>query len=199
LIAFLAAVFFLLITPGPGVLSAAGVGAAFGFTAGARYILGLFIGTNLVALAVMTGLATLIFANPAIRTILSLLSVSYLIYLAYKIATAGGTVAIKAASRAPGIGDGITLQAINPKAYVVNTALFSGFVIWPDMLGAEVLAKFVIVNAIWIPIHFLWLWLGISIRRLDLGERTQNRINYAMAAALLIVVALAMRSVFIAG
>ena len=195
MIAFLAAVFFLMITPGPGVLSVAGVGTAFGFQAGARYIVGLFIGTNMVALAVVTGLAGLILANPAIRTVLAILSASYLIYLAYRIATAGGNIAIKRATRAPGIRDGIALQMINPKAYVVNTTLFSSFVIWPNAMGTEIFAKFIMVNAIWLPIHFLWLWFGISIRRLDLAEATQTKINIAMAVALLIVVGLALRSI----
>ena len=184
-----------MITPGPGVLSVAGVGTAFGFQAGSRYIVGLFIGTNMVALAVVTGLAGLILANPAIRTVLAILSASYLIYLAYRIATAGGNIAIKRATRAPGIRDGIALQMINPKAYVVNTTLFSSFVIWPNAMGTEVFAKFIMVNAIWLPIHFLWLWFGISIRRLDLAEATQTKINIAMAAALLIVVGLALRSI----
>ena len=67
---FLTAVFFLLITPGPGVLSTAGVGAAYGAQAGYRYVLGLCIGTNIVALAVVTGLAGVVLAQPALRTIL---------------------------------------------------------------------------------------------------------------------------------
>jgi len=67
---FVVAVFFLLITPGPGVLSTAGVGASFGKQAGYRYVLGLFIGTNLVALAVVTGLASIVFTVPALRTVL---------------------------------------------------------------------------------------------------------------------------------
>jgi len=64
LLVFLAAVFFLLITPGPGVLSTAGVGASFGKEAAIRYVTGLFIGTNLVALAVVTGVAGLVLALP---------------------------------------------------------------------------------------------------------------------------------------
>ncbi|MEP4336194.1 MAG: LysE family translocator, partial [Roseobacter sp.] len=44
MLTFAAAVFFLIITPGPGVLSAAGVGAAYGMRSGLRYVLGLFIG-----------------------------------------------------------------------------------------------------------------------------------------------------------
>jgi threonine/homoserine/homoserine lactone efflux protein len=63
MLAFILAVFLLLITPGPGVLSTAGVGAAFGFKAGLRYVFGLCIGTNLVALIVVSGLAAIILAT----------------------------------------------------------------------------------------------------------------------------------------
>ena len=57
MLSFVVAIVFLLMTPGPGVLSLAGVGAAFGYAHGARYLVGLFIGTNLVCLGVITGLA----------------------------------------------------------------------------------------------------------------------------------------------
>ena len=60
IIAFGMAVFLLLVTPGPGVLSLASVGAAFGFRVGVGYLSGLFIGNNLVCFAVITGLATVI-------------------------------------------------------------------------------------------------------------------------------------------
>ena len=46
MIEFAIAFFFLIISPGPGVLSTAGVGSAFGYKPGARYVGGLFIGTN---------------------------------------------------------------------------------------------------------------------------------------------------------
>ena len=48
MLAFTVAVFFLLITPGPGVLSVAGVGAAFGPGPGTRYLVGLCVGSNAV-------------------------------------------------------------------------------------------------------------------------------------------------------
>ena len=51
---YAAAVFFLIVTPGPGVLSAAGVGAGFGFRAGLAYLGVLFVGSNMVGLAVDT-------------------------------------------------------------------------------------------------------------------------------------------------
>jgi len=188
---FALAAFFLFVTPGPGVLSAAGVGAAFGFRPGIRYVAGLFVGTNLVALAVVSGLAAALLANPAIRTILLILSSGYLLYLAFRIAFSGSKIAFITQQDPPGFMNGILLQAINPKAYAVNTAFFSGFAFWPDSLLVETLLKFVILNAIWIPIHIAWLAAGVTVRRLDLPPRIQARINIVMALLLVAVVALA--------
>ena len=188
---FALAVFFLIITPGPGVLSLAGVGAAFGFRHGSQYLLGLFIGTNLVSLGVITGLAAVMLADPGVRTVFYVISVGYLFYLAFRIAFAGSKVAFIERAAPPGIKGGILLQAVNPKAYAVNTALFSAFAFLPNSPGVEVAIKLVILNTIWIAIHFLWLWVGITLRRLELPEKTQRAINIAMAFSMLIVVALA--------
>lgn len=191
MIEFAAAVLFLIITPGPGVLSAAGVGSGFGFRPGTNYIGGLFIGTNLVSLAVISGAAALVFSVPGLREILLYASAAYLFYLALKIAFSGSKIAIIAADRAPGIPGGIALQAINPKAYAVNTTLFSGFAFWPENFAVEVAVKLLIINLIWLPIHFLWLYAGVSLRRLDLKSRTQFIVNLLMAVSMLASVGLA--------
>ena len=196
MLTFAAAVFFLIITPGPGVLSAAGVGAAYGFRAGLRYVAGLCIGQLIVIAAVMTGLATLVLANPVLRTILLVLSTLYLLYLAARIALAGSKIGFIEAQSEPGIVAGILLQPINPKAYAVNTTLFTGFALFPDALWAEFLWKLVILHAIWIPAHVAWVWAGGALKQLDLPEQTQRIINYAMAASMLLVVALALLSSF---
>ncbi len=195
MLTFAAAVFLLIVTPGPGVLSTAGVGAAYGFRFGLRYVAGLFIGTNLVALAVISGLAALVLALPAVRWALMAASLAYLVYLAARIALAGSRVAFIEAVGAPGVGAGIALQAINPKAYAVNTALFSGFAFASGNLTAETTAKLVILNAIWVPIHLGWLYAGTVLHRMNLAPQVQRRVNVAMAAAMLGVVALAMASV----
>ena len=91
------------------------------------------------------------------------------------------------------------LQAINPKAYAVNTSLISGFGFAPENLMFEIVAKVAIMNAIWIPVHLAWLWAGVTLHRLDLPPRTQRAINIAMALAMLGVVALALWSAARAG
>ena len=194
MLTFAAAVFFLIITPGPGVMTTAGFGAAYGFKASLRYLVGLFIGTNLVMLAVMTGLAAVILSVPWLRNVLMFASVAYLLYLAGRIAFAGAKVAFMEAKLPPGVLGGIMLQAINPKAYAVNTSLITGFDYAPDAFLFEMISKALIMNIIWIPIHLAWLWAGVSLHKLNLSDRTQRTINILMALSMLGVVALALWS-----
>ena len=194
MLAFCLAILLLLISPGPGVLSTAGVGAAFGFRAGLRYVVGLFVGTNLVAIAVVSGLATIVLTNVWARNTLLIMSTIYLLYLAARIAFAGSRIAFIVADRQPGIRAGILLQTINPKAYAVNATLFSGFAFMPESLFTETLIKFLIINLIWIPVHLLWLSAGSAAHQLNLRPRTQFLINCGMAVAMLTVVALALVS-----
>ena len=194
MLSFTLAVVFLIITPGPGVLSLAGVGSGFGFKAGMRYMAGLWAGNNLVGLAVVTGLAAIVFSVPYVRNVLLVASACYLLYLAARIALAGSKIAFIESETAPGFFNGLVLQAINPKAYAVNTTLFTGFAFMSENLIAETLIKFALMNAVWIPAHFAWAYAGASLKRLNLPARTQRVINILMALAMLLVVALALLS-----
>ncbi|MEM7564655.1 MAG: LysE family translocator [Pseudomonadota bacterium] len=194
MIAFCLSVLLLLITPGPGVLSTAGVGAAFGFKPGLRYVTGLWIGTNLVALIVISGLAAILLAIDWTRNLLLFGSAAFLCYIALKVAFAGNRIAFIDATEIPGLRAGIILQIINPKAYAVNITWFSGFILLPDSLITETVIKFFIINLIWIPIHLGWLAIGSLVNQLDLKPATHRLINFAMAAAMLFVVGLALWS-----
>jgi threonine/homoserine/homoserine lactone efflux protein len=154
MIAFALAVCLLLVTPGPGVLSLAGVGAAFGWRQGISYLSGLFIGNNLVCIAVISGLATVLLASPSIRMALMIISAAYLGYLAFRIAFSGAKIAFIQSPK-PGLGAGTTIQLINPKAYAVHITLFSGFAFYPNDFFIETAVKLLIANVIWILIHFL--------------------------------------------
>ena len=196
MIAFALAVFLLIITPGPGVLSTAGVGAAFGWNRGLFYIAGLCLGTNLGGLAVISGLAAIILAEPSVRTILLFASAAYLSYLALRIALAGTKIAF-IQSAEPGLLAGLTLALINPKAYAVNTTLFTSFAFYPNNFALETTLKLIILNVVWIPTHFIWLYAGVKLSTLNLSNRAQRLINLFMAGCLLTVVALSIWSLLL--
>ena len=188
MLSFAGSILLMLSTPGPGVLTTAGVGSGFGWAAGLRFLIGLFLGTNLVAILVVSGLVALV--PREVELALLAASCVYFAYLALKIAFAGAKVGFMAAETAPSLWNGITLQFINPKAYAVNTLLFTGWHFWGGGM-AEIIVKFVIINAIWIPVHLVWLGAGVRVRQLDLPARTQRIINICMAAALMGVVIMA--------
>ena len=158
-------------------------------------MLGLWLGTNLVSLAVISGLAAFILADPTIRTILLFASALYLGYLALRIALAGAKIAF-VQMEAPGFRTGVTLQLINPKAYAVNTALFSSFAFYPQSYAVETGIKLVITNLIWVVLHALWLAAGVKVNSLNLQPRTQRVINYLMAGCLFGVVLLSIWSLY---
>ena len=195
MLSFVMAVFLLLITPGPGVLSTAGVGTAYGMRAGISYVTGLFLGSNMVALLVISGLATIMLDIPVMRIALAVLSAGYLSYLAAKIAFSGARIAIINPTKPPAIFAGIMLQLINPKAYAVSTTFFSGFAFYPDSFLTETIIKLLILNAIWIPVHIGWLYAGNRLRSLDITGTAQRRINLVMALCLIGVVGLSLISI----
>ena len=195
MIVFAFAVFFLIITPGPGVLSTAGVGTAYGFKSGIRYVFGLFLGTNLVALLVISGLSSIIFSYPMVRTICLFLSSIFFIYLSLKIMFKGANLNFLKSQSIPGIKHGIILQLINPKAYIVNLSFYSGFAFYPSNFLIEILLKLLISNLIWIPIHLIWLYAGVLFYELPLSKTFKNIVRYFMGISLILVVILSLASV----
>ena len=195
MLSFITVVILMFITPGPGVLSLAGTGAAFGWQQGLKYMGGLWVGHFLVSLAVITGLAAVVLAEPIIRAVLFVLCAGYFGYLALRIAFAKSRVAFIHIA-APGFVTGATLQLINPKAYAVHTTFFSGFLLYPDNFLFEVIIKLLLMNLIWISFHLIWLFAGIKLNELNLAPRIQNQINIAMALCLIMVVLISVWSVF---
>ena len=196
MIEFALAVFFLLITPGPGVLSTAGIGAAYGYRAGFAYVGGLMLGGAFTMVMVISGLAAVVLTVPWLRVFLLSASVIYLIYLAWRIAMAGAHVGFTAATKPLGFSNGFFLQFINPKAYVVATTLFLGFGFLPQFPVWEVVIKLTVFNMIWLPVHLIWLGAGAKLGSLSLSPNTQHVINIAMGLSLVGVVLVALLAGF---
>ena len=182
--------FLMMVTPGPGVLSLAGVGAGFGWKVGMMYLIGLFFGTNGVALFVVLGFKQFLFEIDGVEITFLLLSLSYLSFLSWRIATSDNKTGFKQSLKAPRLYEGIFLQFVNPKAYVVQGHLFVVLSLGMASYSNEIIVKFIIVNSIWIPIHLLWLWLGISLKKWSLAVNKQIWVNRGMGLALFAVVVL---------
>src|SRR5687767_12697658 len=75
-------------SPGPSTVSLTASGAAFGLRRSLPYCAGLIAGTLAVLLAVVAGVTALLLTLPGAAPVLTAASAVYIIYLAYRIASA---------------------------------------------------------------------------------------------------------------
>ncbi len=194
MLAFGMAVFLLMLTPGPAILMIINTGINNGFRRSIQFVIGIIFGANIVALSVILGLASLILNYPILRLILLIFSSAYLIYLALKILRQSFINSANFSNKKLNFSNGIIIQLLNPKNYLVQIALFSGFLIWPSDFILEVIYKILIANLIWIPGHLAWLALGASVKTFKFSKATMNYINFIMALLILSVIFLAILS-----
>ncbi|ALA18695.1 MULTISPECIES: LysE family translocator [unclassified Chelatococcus] len=179
-------------SPGPSTISVTAVGAAFGFRRSLGYAAGLVVGTTAVLLAIALGMATLLGALPGVAPVLAVAAGLYILYLAFKIATApplnrrGGQAGETAA---PSFIGGFLLALANPKAWLAITAVFTGTSVVRSGGWLDAAVKMAVLTAMIVLIHAAWLLAGTFLSRLlrdPLWARLTN-----VALALLLVASLA--------
>lgn len=171
------------ITPGPNNLMLMASGANFGFQRTLPHMLGVALGFMLMLVIVGVGLLGLFEAVPHSYTVLKFVSVAYLIFLAWKIATAAP------AEETASIGSPLTFvqaalfQWVNPKAWVMGMTATS--VYSPQQTLSQVLAVAVVFGVVNLPCVSSWTVLGQQIRRLLTSNFKLRVFNVSMAILLL--------------
>jgi len=171
-------------SPGPSTISATAVGAAFGLRRAFGYVSGLVIGTTVILLAVALGIVAILLSIPQTARVLTALSALYILYLAFKIATAPPLKSEATHASAPAFAGGFMLGIANPKAYLSIGAVFAGS---PSLVGDHALdaaLKIALLGAMVVLIHGFWVLAGASLSRVlrhPLGSRI---VNIGLAASL---------------
>ncbi len=173
-------------SPGPSTVSVTAVGAAFGLRRSLAYLSGLMAGTIAVLLAVAAGVVSVLLAVPQLAPVLLAASAAYILYLAYKIATAP-PLSMRDEAEAPSFGGGVLLAVANPKAYVAIAAVFAASMLGP-VLKIAVLAVMIVL------IHLAWWLAGAAFTRVFHDPVWSRRVNIAFAAALVATTVLAFMS-----
>ncbi len=188
---FLLAALALAGSPGPATLSLTATGAAFGAGRGMAYLAGIVVGMVLVMAAVAAGLVGLVMAVPGVTPVVTVLAAAYFLYLAWRIATAPPLTEDGGGRQAPTFVAGLALSLVNPKGYAAMAALYSGFVLVPDRMGADIAAKMTVLTAIIVAVNVSWLLAGAGLTRFFREPRSNRLINVAFAVLLVASVALA--------
>lgn len=177
-------------SPGPSTISVTAAGAAFGVRRSLRYAGGLIAGTCVVLLAVACGVAVLIAAVPQGAHAFAAVSAAYVLYLAFRIATAPPLQRDGAAVTAPAFAGGFLLAVANPKAYLAITAVFAASTLIRGAPVLDAVLKTALLGGMMVVIHLVWLVAGAWLSRLLHDPVPARVLNLSLAAVLVGVTAL---------
>ena len=189
---FLIAAVALAGSPGPATLSLAAAGAAFGARRALAYLVGLVVGMVAVMAIVASGVVGLLMALPGVAPVVTGLAAVYFIWLAWRIAAAPPLDEEGDGRAATTFVAGLLLSLVNPKGYAAMAALYSGFVLAPDHVAADVGLKLVVLTAVIAAVNVAWLLAGAALTRSFRDPLSNRAINVAFAVALLASVGLAL-------
>jgi threonine/homoserine/homoserine lactone efflux protein len=180
------------VTPGPNNIMLTASGANFGFRCTIPHLLGVAVGFTIMLATIGLGLSEIFERFPAIHQVLRYGGAAYLLYLAYRIATAAPATADSAQTVGHPLGflQAALFQWVNPKGWMMAVGAISTYTtVGGDLLLESVMIA-LIFGAIGLPSAALWAALGAAIGRLLRARSALRAFNIAMA--LLLVASLAL-------
>lgn len=194
LVHFLLAALPLMGSPGPATLSLAGIGASMGVASGRPYLAGIVIGTSAVLVLIATGVTAVLLSVPALVTALTITATLYILYLAYRIATAPVLASDHVKVRAPSFWSGAFLAVANPKAYAAIGAVYSSRTLVQDNLVLDAGTKVLMLVLVIGLVNSAWLLCGSRFSRFLRGSRSGRIANLGFAGLLVLSIAWAFSS-----
>ncbi|WP_108946935.1 LysE family translocator [Shewanella halifaxensis] len=178
-------------TPGPNNILLATSGANFGVKRTVPHLLGIRLGQTLLHIAILLGLGSVFESWPMMHQVLQILSLGYLLYLAFKVITMPVNSEQQLERLRPmTIKESALFQWINPKSWLATITLCTAFTVAGEAYWFTALMGVAVFNIVGLPTSLTWVVLGATIRRkLDTPQR-QQYFNWCMGGLLLITIPL---------
>ncbi|NRB35563.1 MAG: LysE family translocator [Rhodobacteraceae bacterium] len=151
------------ITPGPNNMMLMASGANFGIRRTVPHMLGVALGFVIMALVVGAGLVQVFDAYPVSYTVLKVVSVTYLLWLAWKIATAAGIDGRKTGAKPMTFLQAVAFQWVNPKAWTMAVGAITAYA--PSQTMGSIAAVAVIFGMVNLPTVGSWTVIGQQMAR----------------------------------
>jgi threonine/homoserine/homoserine lactone efflux protein len=116
-------------SPGPNTTLSTALAANYGLKRALRFCLAVPTGWTLLMLASGLGLGSLILGLPALRLAVKLVGVGYMLWLAFKLAGTGQLAQVDARRLDIGFLQGVGMQFLNIKAWMLALTLTAGWVV----------------------------------------------------------------------
>ena len=171
------------ITPGPNNLMLLTSGVNFGIRRTIPHMAGITLGFNGLVLLVGLGLGAVFAATPGLQLALKIACALYLVYLAWRIATAGALSPGAEAARPMRLAEAVAFQAVNPKGWAMALSVAAGYGT-ASLAGA--LTTTGVMALINIPCMLAWALFGVGLREALSDERRLRIFNLVMAGLLVL-------------
>lgn len=186
LLAFALFAFAASITPGPNNLMLLASGANFGFRATVPHLLGVASGFLLLVASVGFGLDAVFSRWPWVYAGMRWIGAAYMLYLAWRVATAPRQHSSRASGRAAqpmSFLGAVAFQWVNPKAWLMAVSAFSTYI--PAGGGALLpLGAVLLFGAINLPSITAWAFGGSHLQRVLSTRGRALAFNLLMAGLL---------------
>ena len=170
-------------TPGPNNLLLAASGANFGFTKTLPHMCGVIVGFALMVVASGFGLGVILNEFPQVILPLKILSVSFLLYLSWRIAT-GGAHVVEGKSQPLSFLPAVLFQTINPKGISFLLSIMGAQVSDSEPLLPQLVPLFILLPTFTVLSAVTWTMFGTAIGKLMQSQGAFRVFNFIMASLL---------------
>ena len=154
------------ITPGPNNVMIMASGANHGFKKSIPHLLGIDLGFPVMLIAVELGAGQVFQQSPSIFIGLKIIGSTYLVYLAYKIASAPVHSFDTKKAKPMTFIQAVLFQWVNPKAWIMCI----GAVVTYTVSGTSYLYQVIVIALLFVlfgaPCTITWLWFGSSLQKI---------------------------------
>lgn len=175
-------------TPGPNTTLSTALAANLGFKRALRFVVSVPVGWGLLFSLCAAGVGSLVLAVPALRLGVQALGIGYLLWLAYKLASARTLTQADAKQLQVTFWQGVMLQFLNIKAWMLALTVVAGWLAGRD----DALARFAIILPLMLAFGLVsnlsYALMGTLMRQWladpEHGGRRLRWFNRSMAAVL---------------
>lgn len=175
------------VTPGPNNLMLLASGANFGFKRTIPHMLGIACGMILLLLVTLLGLGEIFTRLPSAQMGLKLVGVVYLLWLAWKIASAPVAETSDSSNRTTATTaqpmrwwQAAAFQFVNPKAWMMALGAVSSFTLSGDQYWLSGLVLMIVFGLVNLPSVSLWAGFGVVIQQFLSNARRKRQFNIIM-------------------
>ena len=178
-------------SPGPNTTLSTALAANLGLRRALRFCIAVPTGWTLLMLGSGLGLGALITGVPALRWGVTLLGVAYMLWLAYKLSRAGQLTEVDSSRLNVTFWQGVGLQFVNIKAWMLALTLSAGWVVnaagQPAANPGERLAIICVVMVMFaFTSNFVYALVGSLLRQWLAQGRRLLWFNRALALVLVV-------------